>query len=198
MASHEGDNLDERCAAWERMGALELIDCKEHHRQFGLMKWHRHNPPTQNTWRQLIRLLLAFNGLPTDNEMIRDYQQRKWGAADGDTCVIELSALAANSLSSDQQDRFLFRQTRIETIRSRMLANGPVFAVLYGLSARESWTRLINGTFDAKGFAQVGRTIVVSVKHPVGGKPAEPDAYWIQLGKELRQRCSPRSVPLDA
>lgn len=94
MKKAEGDNLQARCEAWERLGSLELVDCIEHHREFGHTKWHDRTirmkipvdgrtmrPPTQDTWRQLIRLLLAFHGVRTDNDAVGDYQADRWGAA---------------------------------------------------------------------------------------------------------------------
>lgn len=190
MGAKEGDNLEARRAAWKELGGGELLDCMEHHKKLGWMKWHRApNPPTQPTWRQLIRLLLAYKGLPTDNDTIRGYQRREWGSATGETCVIELSAIAANSLATKRAERTAFREGRVDTIRARVMSYRPLFVVVYGLTNRENWQSLIRGRFDDEGFAKLGESIVCMAKHPVGGKPAEPAAYWIRLGSELREKC---------
>lgn len=108
MRKDEGEKLLERCSAWEVLGGAELLDCFELHKTFDYLKWHTRTsrmrlpvedrtlrPPTQATWRQLIRLLLAYKGERTDNDAIGDYQCDSWGAANGEICAPELSALAA-------------------------------------------------------------------------------------------------------
>lgn len=147
------------------------------------------SPPTQPTPRHLIRLLLAYKNLPTDNDTIRDYQRRKWGAADGETAVIGLSAIAANSFSTERADREHFRGMRIKAIRDRIHAYKPAFVVVYGLTNTQNCEQLVQGKFDPEGFASLGHTVVSLAKHPAGGKPAEPDLYRIRLGRELRRRC---------
>lgn len=75
-------DLEKRCKAWICLGRGELIDCKKHHFCFGETRWHREVPPpaTQATWRQLIRLLLAYRSVKEpDIEDIRSYQQNCWG-----------------------------------------------------------------------------------------------------------------------
>ena len=151
MKSDEGDNLIARCEAWQKLGSPELLDCVEHHRGFGHTKYHtpssrmkvpvgNHSmrPPTQTTWRRLIMLLLAFKGARTDNDAIGHYQCEAWGSAKGETCVAELSALAANSLSVER-DRTAFRQERCAHLRQPMLESTPRFVVMYGLGARNSY-----------------------------------------------------------
>jgi hypothetical protein len=99
------DTLEKRYGAWTECGGGELIDCKCHHFGFGWYAWHREAPPppTQPTWRQLIRLLLATrSGREPDIEEIRGYQQRSWGMRTIEkpekTCVIELCSLASPTL----------------------------------------------------------------------------------------------------
>src|ERR1700729_3611905 len=59
-------------------------------------------PPLHSPWRCWILLLLSFKGGRNDNDAIGDYQSGAWGSERGETCVLELSALASNRLSNDR------------------------------------------------------------------------------------------------
>jgi hypothetical protein len=197
MAKNEGDNLEARCDAWEKLGSPELLDCALHHRTFGLTKWHDRTvsmnlpingatmrPPTQSTWRRLIALLLAYKGERTDNDAIGDYQASSWGSTSGETCVVELSALAANSLAT-VRDRGTFLDERCAHLRKRMLENKPVFAVMYGLRAKMSYEGIACAQFDANGYAWVGQTLCVIVKHPTARR-GHPPMWWAAKGQQMR------------
>lgn len=71
------------------------------------------SPPTQATWRQLIRLLLAYKGVSPDLDDVRAYQRDHWGHETGETCVIELSGIPA-------RDRLRFLSLRVDRIRQQM------------------------------------------------------------------------------
>lgn len=215
MHKDEGDNLLARCNAWARLGTGELLDAREHHEAFGLTKYFDRTlpmrqpingrdmrPPTQNTWKQLICLLLAYEGKRSDIDAVGDYQAEEWGSANGETCVAELSALAAQSLSTARGDRRTFRTARAEHLRKRAVENAPRFVVMYGGGQELApyWDIIACGKpeidyfatqnvadWDA-GFAREGNTLFVRAKHPVnpGGK-APPQAYWKGLGQELRR-----------
>jgi hypothetical protein len=69
----------------------------------GIHDWHRSpKPRLQPTWRRLIKLFLTYRGLPAEREDIRAYQRGHFGTAAGETCVVELSALAARSLKTER------------------------------------------------------------------------------------------------
>jgi hypothetical protein len=218
MHKDEGDNLLARCDAWARLGGGELLDVREHHEAFGLTKYfdrtmrmeqpvdgRNMRPPTQNTWKQLIRLLLSYEGKRNDIDAIGDYQCDEWASANGKTCVAELSALAAQSLSTARGDRKTFRTVRAEHLRMRAVENTPRFVVMYdgGQELLPCWKIVACGKpeaecFDAQtvadwgaGFARDGKTVFVRVAHPVnpGGK-APPEAYWDALARELRRLSS--------
>ena len=65
------DNLPARHNSWKLLGCAPTVDCEKHHRGFGFTKWHQPYPPTQSTWRQLIRLLLAYKGRNPNLDDIR-------------------------------------------------------------------------------------------------------------------------------
>jgi hypothetical protein len=115
-----GDSLERRFQSWETLEFKPVVDCAAHHRGFGLTKWHQPHPPTQETWRKLIRLLLAFKGQPNDIETVRVYQRDEWGSSTGETCVIELSGLASPDMRTPQ-DRTTFLTRRMKRIREEVL-----------------------------------------------------------------------------
>lgn len=205
MKQEEGDNLLARCQAWQLLGSPELLDCVAHHRAFGHMTYHTRTmrmkipvetetmrPPTQDTWRRLIRLLLAFKGERTDHDAIGDYQCDAWGSASGETCLLELSALAARSLLV-KRDRTTFRRERSEHLRMRLLENAPRFVIMYGLGARDVYERIAGSSFDANGYAWSGSTLCALVEHPtaIPGKSAD---WWIAKGRETRDMITMRAT----
>ena len=92
-----------RVEAWFELGATELCDCHDFHSLIGEKDWHREKPNLQRTWRPLILVLKTFlddlsNDDLSNKECLRNYQRTRWGRADGETCIIELSSLASKSL----------------------------------------------------------------------------------------------------
>lgn len=189
QAPREGNDLRRRCEAWTKLGRRELIDCKDHHLRFGWEDWHREAPPPprlQQTWKQLIRLLLATRSRrPPDIGDIRSYQQKSWGMKGGETCVIELSCLAANNLGMERP-RSIFRNERIGVIRRRILDHKPTFVVMYGLGNRSHWEAIMGKAFPPDNILKVGPTVFAFTKHPVSF--GLPNSYWLQLAKKLRHK----------
>lgn len=117
----EPDTNSQRVKVWNELGKTELCDCLEFHARIPDMSWHGRMPTLQRTWRPLILLLKTFLDQPSDSESLRAYQRDRWGRVkEGETCVIELSGLAARS-QRVPVDRKRFRQERIGIIRQRMV-----------------------------------------------------------------------------
>ncbi len=200
MKQKEGDNVAERCRAWYDLchgKYQELIDCRTRHERFHQMRLFKRTikmrapinvettrPPMQETWRRLIRLLLAYEGKRCDNDAVGDYQCENWGAEDGETCVVELSALAANSILI-KRDRKRFRDDRVTTLAQRLEESGAKFAVLYGLECRDDFEVIAGGPFDELGYRWRGGTLCVLATHPV--THGVPDSWWIAKGQEMRR-----------
>ena len=214
MAASEGENLLERCRAWQALGSTELLDCFEHHKTFGHLKWHTRKiamklpingnasrPPTQTTWRQLIRTLLAFKGERTDNDAIGDYQCTAWGSTAGETCAAELSALAAQNLLVTR-DRMRFRMDRTKHLLTMVTKHAPRFVVMYGgdNAQRPSWDYIASGTDGTSpytteliagrqvSFASSRPTTFVRTLHPVAYGLS--DDYWLGISERLRSLCA--------
>jgi hypothetical protein len=157
-------------------------------------------PHTQSTWRQLIRLYLAFKGERSDNDAIGDYQCTKWGSRDGVTCLPELSSLAANGFKVERE-RIPYRDSRTAYLRDMVVRHKPRFVVMYGggRALQPFWNFIASGSHEPNPFTieniaecEVGfhldeRTSFVRALHPVkAGGAAPPDAYWLGIAAKLR------------
>jgi hypothetical protein len=183
MGKDGKDNLAARYDSWKQLRCAQVVDCEKHHRGFGFTKWHDPPPPTQPTWRQLIRLLLAYQGNEPNLDAIREYQRTKWGSATGETCVIELCGLAAPSTQTSQ-DRTTFLSGRVERIREAASKHAPTFIVMYGQGNRREWERIAGSKFDANGTCRMGKTVAATSLHPT--TRGLGNEYWANLGQMLR------------
>lgn len=171
--------------AWDELGRGELLDCREHHLEFGCTKWHVPQVRLQPTWNKLIVLLQSFKGEPDSTEARRKYQAERWGAKSGETCVIELCPVAAPALGFGTFDGSNLQKRRIALIQDRLKNHQPKFIVLYSKSHLDSWEEIVGSAFDGKGVSRVGRTIALTTPHPVAFKSTNAD--WIGYGNLLRR-----------
>lgn len=184
QARVEENDLKERVKAWSLFGKYELDDCRAFHAQIRETRWHRNKPALQPTWRPLMILLMAFLGKSIDNETLRTYQRDRWGSRSGETCVIELSGLAAASLKVDR-DRESFREERIRVIKERMGENQPRLVVMYGMAQLDAWKEISGCRFEKGDIEKPGSTIFSVQKHPV--TPGLKNSHWEQAGMKLRE-----------
>lgn len=197
MGPHENGDIKSRIHCWRQHGSLELNDCRDFHRCIREVRWHFKEPRVklQGTWRPLLLLLMTFLGRPADKESLRSYQRDRWGALDGETCVIELSGLAAPNMM-EAQDTTPFLRQRIEAIRNRIRDHRPKLVVMYGKEKKPSWEQIAEREFPCEPtpFFCKGPTLLAMAPHPVwpikvGGKYVVNE-YWIGLGQKLRDhRC---------
>ncbi len=180
----EENDLKQRVKAWSLFGKYELDDCRAFHAQIRATRWHRDKPALQPTWRPLMILLMAFLGKSTDNEALRTYQRDRWGSRSGETCVIELSGLAASSLKVERP-REIFREERIKVIKQRMGENQPKLVVMYGVGELDAWKEISGCAFEKPGIEKRGSTIFSLHQHPVA--PGLKNSQWEQAGIELRE-----------
>ncbi len=193
MASWEENNLSRRAKAWADLGRRELNDCREFHRRIGEKRWHfKKLANLQPTWRPLMLLLMTFlePERAADKDTLRNYQRDKWGALDdksGETCVIELSGLAAPNLN-ETQDSGQHLQQRIEFIISRIRDHRPSFVVMYGLKQKDSWEKIAGTTFppEPKSFVRRGATVLALARHPTA-RNSEGNKYWMKFGRNLHE-----------
>ena len=193
MARGENNDLTRRTEAWRHFGSRELDDCREFHFRIGEKRWQGENAELQKTWRKLLLTLMAFRGWATDEVTRLDYQRNKWGRQPGETCVIELSGLAAHNLKVER-DRDSFREERIRHIRDRMRAHEPRFVVMYGKDRRylRAWNQIAEGAdsvvqkdFSFADFRRSGSTVLALTPAPTSWGPTNEN--WIELGERLRR-----------
>jgi hypothetical protein len=182
QARDENNELKTRCEAWRRLGGGELSDCREFCDLINEKRWHRETPKLQKTWKSLMLLLMAFLEKPADNESLKTYQRELWGRLNGETCVIELSGLPANSFDVPRE-RELFRQERISVMCKKMRTYKPVLVVIYGVGTRRRWE--LGGGYSSDRLRRLQSTILEFTPHP--SRPSREDAYWVERGERLRQ-----------
>jgi hypothetical protein len=205
MGDHEREDsesaLEARVAAWIKLGRLDLNDCRKFHCEIGEKNWHCKEPvKLQKTWTPLLLTMMKFLDRPEDNESLRAYQRDQWGMLDEETCVIELSGLAAPKLKKAKANPFL--PERIEAICQRMLTHRPELVVMYGRMQWKSWNAIAKAVtgrgfpddtehdLPKTSFLVHGRTILCRTPHPSRpirvGTQYLVNEYWTRLGRKLR------------
>jgi len=187
QSREEYDDLTLRAQAWRSLGGLELVDCREFHKRIDERRLHREKPRLQQTWRPLMLLLMNFLGEPSEPDDLRNYQRDKWGSLTGDTCVIELSGLPANSLKVER-DRESFRSERIAVIREKIRDHKPKFVLMYGKGAKSYWEEIAESALSSENILKIGPTIVAFTPHPTSH--GSSNTYWMELGQRLRRLCA--------
>jgi len=185
------DTISARAEVWKELKAKGMVDdglCDirafHNHPKIDKKWFMPPRPPTQTTWRYLILSLKAHKGMDEGLEAIRAYQLNRWGRSDpkiGETCLIELSGLPANSLST-AREREAFRHDRTEVIRKKLLKYRPKFVVIYGNHQHKHWDQIIQ---------QLKRDIptqFLSVESPTArtARGKSKREYWKSVGQSLR------------
>jgi hypothetical protein len=193
-----GSDDPEQYASWMRLGGTDLIDCREHDVDCaagGPEDWHgpEPGPCLQPTWRPLIAMILAYEGaVEWDLHKGRRYQDERWGRSDGDTAVLELSAIAAPSVSHTEGMRLMHLHERIATFRRHLAQRAPKFVVLYGLGVDpvhevpylQHWSAIAQRDLVVDEPVRVGETVFVAEMHPTAhGTTTE---HWMDLGRRIR------------
>lgn len=176
-----------RINAWNQLGADELCDCAKFHRLISEKRWHD-EARLQPTWRPLILLLMSYLGRSTDNEVLRTYQSKQWGKIGGETCVIELSGLAAKGLHTPM-DRDSFRSERIDVIGKRLRTHTPELVVMYGggQTGKKHWEAIAASALKQDEASKLSSqpTVIVLAKHPLARGLGND--YWEELGEKAKR-----------
>ncbi|MBV8371574.1 MAG: hypothetical protein JO036_21900 [Candidatus Eremiobacteraeota bacterium] len=194
-----GADDPEQYASWQRLGGNELIDCNDHDRDCaagGPGLWHgpEPGPNLQPTWRPLIAMTLAFEGAQTwDAHAARRYQDERWGRTEGDTAVLELSAVAAKSVAHGEAMRLLHLPERIATLRAHLARTPPRFVVFYGLGTDpvhnvpylHHWREIAQADLEVDQPVRVGETAFVVEKHPTAH--GTTTQHWMDLGRRVHK-----------
>ena len=169
-----------RAQVWNRLGNGHTVDLFDYSQQLGAVgerercfienpyldprRWFReHRPPTQPTWRPLIRFLMAVENQShrndgTDIENVRTYQRNNWGRVKSNNCLLEIFGLpqaASGSWAYADVPRIATRKLGItETFKQRSQAlqgalrrgmnNGTLKIVLFygGVNKIKNWSEV--------------------------------------------------------
>jgi hypothetical protein len=188
-----------RADTWQNLGSLSLNDSRIFHRNIRQPHWHEEPVSIQSTWGRLILAVLKFKGEQVTDDKRKEYQQNEWGSDSGETCVIELSGLAAPSLREKTSEHARLDSEslahRIEFIldKIRREHHTPKFIVLYGktsLSCKRIWEALCqlsqpisDSSLDFAEFRKLNQTVIARIRHPIRSS----NKIWIELGSELRR-----------
>jgi hypothetical protein len=112
------------------------------------------------------------------------YQRDKWGRADSDTALIELSAIASRSFAVPG-DRETYQTQRIDALRQHLEKDAPQLAVFYGTTYADQYARIAGGAFDSDGLRFSGQTLCALITHPA--RPTHTYEYWTEYGRKLRK-----------
>lgn len=194
-----GTDHPELYTSWAACGAQPLIDAKAHEDEWNLRvpvelqtHYFAEKPQIQkSTWQPLIHIILGFTGSSEDPHA---YQRAKLGRADRETALIELSAIAARSIS-DPADREQYRSERIEKLHKELTCWKPELALFYGGYA-DDYSRIAGHLFDASGVCWNGPTLCALIAHPAA-RPTRSYAYWMEYGRRLRQIKIPIQRPAE-
>ena len=122
---------------------------------------------------------------PADLDDIRTYQRVRWGRmAEGETCVIELSGLAAKGADVPIKRR-QSRNERVELIFQKIWEHKPKLVVMYGHSEKTEWERIAGVKLELDRPQRVGSTLFVFTTHPNTRGCRNSD--WERLGKKLQE-----------
>lgn len=200
------EEVSRRLAKWESQGRGELLDLRPHHTGGDLSHFVGSSGKLQPTWSQLIRIVLAAEGRPTDNERVRDYQQSQLGRFGGDTCLLELMPLPSpdakkwlykehSSLPQlHSRDTYTkhYAPLRAIHLQSRIREHKPAAVVFYSLSYVGWWKQiagveltpiLIDGVKSLSGHNK--RTYFVVVPQPAAQIKGKGNSYYVQVGRAI-------------
>jgi hypothetical protein len=198
-------SLARRVNTWVNFGKRDLDDCHAFHMAIKEWRWHGKpdgtiQPELQRTWKRCILVTLAYHDksvtLSSALSSALDYQTQQWGSCSGDTCVIELSGIAAHSHKVKRIISPLLTSNRIKRIARRMREQEqkPEIVVLYGKgrngSCQKAWQTLTEGaTVDDEGLFKIARSVhslLVWAPHPTAPITGNTDNAWLELGTRLR------------
>jgi hypothetical protein len=187
QSKNENDKLGPRIRAWESLGKPELVDLKKYHDLISPGLWTREGAPLQKTWRKLMLVLFSSKPDLFDKEDLREYQRSKLGRTCeeiGETCLIELSGLPANS-SRTVRDRKSFVDRRISRIVAALETHKPKVVVMYGKGEVRHFGQIVKPLPELDKATVVGQTLVLFTKHTNARKLT--DEHWCNLGRSLTE-----------
>ena len=218
------DEFNESLKMWDKVkiGNGETIDIKNYYKELEI-KNSRFNYYTRffnndldkietptKVWKQIINIILSFNGLTPDDDILKNYQIKDFGNIKGKMCSLQLLPLPAPSeykiwkygyykkkcLEDPKEYIGHIKQYRIYKIKDMIYKNKPTFVIFYAWSSL-SWKdiKCLLNTDDVKLdgnpiFGKLDGSHIVICYHPSNRKLGNKDEYFINIGKKLRELIS--------
>lgn len=190
-----------RIDAWHTRGRKHLEDVTGYHGAIGQAVWFSAHPPIQKTWAAMIRIVLAFEGCPTDVEAVRSYQRDRLGRSGGATRLSPLLPLPAQSISDwrygewSQVDalasRARYKETysalRVAKLAEEVRALKPKTVTFFGTSYLSDWTQISTVPLVPVGSvwaAMDAQTTFIACRHPTAR--AISNAEFERIGQAHR------------
>jgi hypothetical protein len=195
-----------RFVQWNARGRRKIEDVRDYHAAIGITRHWVAPVKVQRTWRRLIETVWAANhGAAPSKEDIQDYQMKRLGMAEDETCIMELLPLPSRNvgqfpyihLANEEYPFFgtreLYREhimdTRIAYIRRLIAEKKEGHVILYGYTRRDAWDSLIapaqwEQMHEYIERCQINKVYVWLVPHPTAWRI--PGDLFITLGKMIR------------
>lgn len=204
-------DVERRLWAWNDRRRQSFEDAPVFYPLCGNQRWHGEGAVSQDTWRQLIRMLLIARSQNISARAILDYQRTQWGTLAGNTCLAELLPLPSPSTGDwnygqwsglswlRSRDDYLarVRAGRENELRLRIMTHQPRVVIFYGLelptdvSLLPSWSSIASGRFvqafedkEILLMRETANTTFYVTRHP----RAESDDYFHEIGLFLRRK----------
>ncbi len=201
------DEIQRRLSIWCDRGKHELEDVAAYHLQLGEQQLFTDPVKSQPTWNKLIRIVLSAGGVPLDLEIVKAYQQDRFGRWNGDTCLMELLPLPSRStgdwlysnlsavphLTTREVYREKYAAKRAAHIRQQIAEHRPAGVVFYTVNTwyKQWWEQIAGRSFvayeiDGQPYYTTAdaHTRYFIIKHPVShGVSVE---YFHHIGQRLR------------
>ncbi len=156
----ETEDLYKRFKASEGKQICDVADLKIDPGSYGLFE---DGAPMNRTYKRLIQMLFyAEEKTIPDNETIRRFQVEQLGRKHSNNAILELMPLPSKSidpkdwlyketgiegLSSRKEYLEIYKDERIEALRSLIEQYKPRYVICYSLSYQEDWQKLTDSTF---------------------------------------------------
>jgi len=196
--------IEARITVWGDRGHRAFENLAEYCDAFDNHAWFGAGAKSQPTWRQLIRIYLAAEGLPHSRQDALDFQKAKLGLFDGGVCLAELSSLPIRRtadwpyaafdglpyLASREKYQRTVAPARVSLLRGLIERHEPGVVVCYG-SSYQRWNGLAGCAFESTPIrsvylAQTGTSVVLVIPHPVAHGLS--NEYFAEIGRFIRAR----------
>lgn len=190
-----------RINAWTKH-CSELVDVASYHKAIGIDKFFAAPPVLQTTWSKLIRIALCFQNIAPSIDRIRQYQAKRLGRWNDDTCLLELLPLPSPStskwhynsistlpyLSSRKNYSEELLALRIKSIQQKIIQYSPNVVIFYSKKYAKYWEEIADVPFmeaaDNISTGHNGTTTFAIVTHPA--THGVTNEYFCKAGNIIR------------